>query len=435
MGQGLAFHAAPPDGHWINDPNALLFADGRYRLFAQHRSDAPEFQATGWARFSSSNLVDWSFDGAVIPPDGDRWAYSGSVFVRNGRLEAFHTEHYGGLQRQLRRTSRDGGLHWTDGEPVGPPPARNSRDPFLFFNAATADWRMLLARPCDWNDWRGGARSELMLLRSDGHLRDWEQVGRIGPWAPEGVLWEVPLLIPGRDCHVLIVSVVDRRRGGASSSVSYWFGRFDGSAFNMHDGEPPEGRLLDLGPDFYAAMISSPSNWPTMGPLLVGWLGNWETARRIEWPGFSGGPISIPRMLDIDWPRRRLVQHPAREVRGQFVCRSETAQLAGLASAGGLGNDFILRIEAAGGMVTISQSGPIVTVERTGSALLHWNAVHRLSAPADRFALFFDGPALELFLEPSGQCCSIVLPNGGRPFRMRLECGGIERPLAYHSFA
>ena len=64
----LAFHAAPPAGQWINDPNGLVYAGGAYRLFAQHRADAPAFRETGWAGFSSPDLLRWTCDGAVIPP-------------------------------------------------------------------------------------------------------------------------------------------------------------------------------------------------------------------------------------------------------------------------------------------------------------------------------------------------------------------------------
>ncbi len=309
--------------------------------------------------------------------------------------------------------------------------ARNLRDPFVFFNAPTGDWRMVLARTCDWNHWQADQRSELVLLRSDLGFDDWEQVGTIGPWSDEGILWEVPLLLACGADHVLIVSIVDRRDGRAMSSVRYWFGRFDGRSFERHDGEPSDGRLLDLGPDFYAAMTSSSGASPEAGLLLVGWLGNWQTARGMDWPGFFGGPISMPRMLAVDAPNRRLRQRPPHELRRAFVAPSERPSLAGLATAVGLDKRLTLRVESELGMVVISQDGPMLTVERSGSELLEWKTQHRLAGPSDGIALFFDGPALELFLEPGGQCCSIALPNGNKPFAFHLESAGVKRPLAF----
>ena len=74
---GFGFHAAPPAGHWINDPNGLIFADGRYRLFVQHRSDSPDYVVTGWARFSSDDLLNWEWDGEVLSSNAEGFAYSG----------------------------------------------------------------------------------------------------------------------------------------------------------------------------------------------------------------------------------------------------------------------------------------------------------------------------------------------------------------------
>ena len=93
----FAFHAAPPPGEWINDPNGLVFSGGRYRLFVQHRADAPDFAVTGWARLSSDDLLRWEWDGVVLSPDASGWAYSGSVLAAFRRLLAW----YGGRFRNV----------------------------------------------------------------------------------------------------------------------------------------------------------------------------------------------------------------------------------------------------------------------------------------------------------------------------------------------
>lgn len=159
----LAFHACPPRGQWMNDPNALLHAGGAWRLFVQHRDDAPAFRATGWARLSSADGLDWRFDGQVIRPDDD-WAYSGSVRAAQGGLIATHTAHDAGsgLERQVVRTSGDAGLTWS--EPAALiDAARDVRDPF-----ACSDGALLLARPCGWSS--SGEASQLGMWRegSDG---------------------------------------------------------------------------------------------------------------------------------------------------------------------------------------------------------------------------------------------------------------------------
>lgn len=52
----FAFHAAPPPGTWMNDPNALLLRDGRWQLLAQH-SASPATLAIGWGHWSSADLL------------------------------------------------------------------------------------------------------------------------------------------------------------------------------------------------------------------------------------------------------------------------------------------------------------------------------------------------------------------------------------------
>ena len=42
------FHASAPPGEWINDPNALFFAEGRYHLFVQHAADFADVRRIGW---------------------------------------------------------------------------------------------------------------------------------------------------------------------------------------------------------------------------------------------------------------------------------------------------------------------------------------------------------------------------------------------------
>lgn len=94
--------------------------------------------------FSSVDLLRWRFDGAVIPPAGDEWMYSGSVVADHEILEATYTVHYEQLEHQVRRTSRDAGLHWTGGETI---------EALAFVFRHGDNWFLLLAEPCSWSDW------------------------------------------------------------------------------------------------------------------------------------------------------------------------------------------------------------------------------------------------------------------------------------------
>ena len=423
--RALAFHAAPPPGHWINDPNGLAHLDGAYRLFAQHRADAPDFRETGWARFSSPDLLRWTFDGAAIPPDGADWAYSGSLLIEDGALSAIHTLHAGGMERQVQRLAAAAGASWgAAGElPSLGEPARNRRDPFIFRDRE--GWALLLAEPCDWTAWRDEPASRLRLYRSDD-ARAWAEAGTIGPWSPPGVMWEVPVLarIDGRD--VLFVSVVDRRGDGASCGVRAWVGTLGPDGFAPDPDAAPEGQLVDLGPDYYALMGNVEEGWPEGERCFVAWAGSWATARAVRWPGFAGGPIALPRTLSIEERGGpRLLSRPA-VLDDAFTTLSSTVPTAGMGAAA-VPADAALTIalsSSAGTLRVEVDPAGLVEVERTGR---HPFAAREAFAPVDgrtrTLRLFVDGPLVELFLLEDGVTVTAALETDA-PFAVDLRADG-----------
>lgn len=421
----LVFHPCPPPGEWLNDPNGLVQIDGMWRLFVQHRADAPAFSATGWARLSSPDLLDWTWDGVVIRPDGPDWAYSGSV-SRGGRgLIAIHTIHdeATGLERQVERSSADAGATWSAATPLIAP-LSNVRDPFV----AQCGDTMLLACPGDWN--APDARSHLAIWRR--HRGGWRQTGRIGPWHPPGVMWEVPIVVQVDDRDVLLVSTVDRRGGGADCAVFAWIGTLRDDGFVADHGAGPSGQRLDLGPDFYAAMAADGV------PIVVGWLSSWATARTFAWPGFAGGVISLPRRLSLVGGRIR--QHVAvADDAFSYTCSVPPKAGRGTVEINGRAG-FSLTIGGAGAALDIvadPERGSL-TVTRTGPLSLRWHRHHEavLVPHAERdLTLFVDGPAVELFVAPDGVTVSVALPSGDRPLEVRCDVAGRLQPLVWHTQA
>ncbi len=434
----LAFHAAPPAGEWINDPNALFYRNGLYTLLAQHRTDAPAFRATGWARFTSPDLLDWTFHGPAIAPAGQDWIYSGCVLPVDGELVALHTLHAAGLERQVLRSSRDDGASWSAAEPLPRlgTAMPNRRDPFVFRDGG--EWVMLLAEPCDWRGWADAAPSRLGVYRS-GDLTAWRQVGLIGPWHPPGVMWEVPVLarLDGRD--VLFVSTVDRRGEGADCAVRAWIGTFDGSGFTPDPRTDRGGQPVDLGPDFYALMIAAPEGWPDHERVCVSWLSSWATARLPRWPGFHGGPISLPRALSVeDGPLGpRLAVRVASAVARRFNRPSADGATAGQATAPVFGAAASFRLEVGmGGAALLVEARPeagVLEVRRSGDGL-GWHRAYPLAPAAHdgrTLRLYVDGPAIELFLEEEGLTVSAALSREADPPRVQLTVAGCATPMTW----
>jgi sucrose-6-phosphate hydrolase SacC (GH32 family) len=422
VAEGLAFHAAPPSGEWLNDPNGLVF-DGRWRLFAQHRADAPDFRATGWARLSSPDLLRWTFDGPAIAPEGDLWAYSGSIASDAERLLAWHTGHAGGFERQVRRESLDAGRSWSPplDLPTLGPPARNRRDPFVFRDGG--GWALLLAEPCDWHDWAAQPPSRLALYRSADGV-DWQFAGHIGPWRPPGVMWEVPVLLRLGGHDMLIVSEIDRRSGGAECSVSAWLGALGEKGLERDDHASPEGWLpLDLGPDFYA-LCPALSNDPSPDhAIIVAWASSWAAARQPRWPGFHGGPISLPRALTL---RRhaglpRLANRPATGIVERFTQRAPVPPAAGLGVAALPASHGAARLTLANATSALEvEAAPranLLSVRRDGPEALRWGANYPFDGDAtdEPLLLFVDGPLVELFLPGVGPSITVALDGSGGP--------------------
>lgn len=390
---GLGFHATPPAGHWINDPNGLVFSAGRYRLFVQHRADAPDFVVTGWARFSSDDLLTWEWDGEVLAADDDGFAYSGSICARNdgaeASLEAWHTRHRPtGIprERQFVAQSRDGGLSWSACDGPHGPAGRNVRDPYVFSYNGTR--HMLVARPRDWSDTTDTSRIELVSQGSSG---DWSSGIDIDLDIAAGLLCEVPSLLCFGEKWALLASFVDRGAGGASSWTGYWLGTFDGNGFQPDRSAPTR---LDIGPDFYAAIANLDAGWPA-ARTLIGWASSWATARHLSVSGGgSGGAISMPRQLAVHNTALLLAPIPAAMRHGQMLAWADTATLT-IRS-----DEAVLVVELGNGRLA---------ARRSGAAEWDWACTHCDARIAGQMMLFHDAGLVELFI--GGIAMTVMIPG------------------------
>ena len=90
-----SIHLEPETG-WINDPNGLCFADGKYHVYFQFSPDSPIGAGRKcWGHFESTDDArSWDYTGIVMEPDipEDRdGVFSGSAVVKNGMIYLFYT--------------------------------------------------------------------------------------------------------------------------------------------------------------------------------------------------------------------------------------------------------------------------------------------------------------------------------------------------------
>lgn len=321
---------------WINDPNGLVYLDGKYHLFYQHNPYERDWENMHWGHAVSTDLTHWDELPDALHPDTIGTIFSGSCVVdygntagyntRDGQpaMVAFYTADHPRYQRQCMAYSTDGGLTFTkyEGNPVIDShekwQSHDTRDPKVFWYEPGKHWVLVL-----------NERDGHSIYNSD-NLKDWTFKSHItGFWeCPE--LFEVP--VEGNPS--------DKRWVLWGASGTYMVGSFDGQKFT------PEGpKRCNLGGSAYAAQVFN--NLPGDGTRVVKMA--WG---RITFDGtpFNGVMLLPQEQMLIRTPYGlRLNSYPARETQSLFkqvysarALSSDEANEAMKAYAG----DDVLRIKA-----------------------------------------------------------------------------------------
>jgi sucrose-6-phosphate hydrolase SacC (GH32 family) len=296
------YHLTPP-GHWMNEPHAPLYYEGKYHLFYQHNPQGPYWGNIHWGHWVSEDLIHWkdmpislSPEKNQVDPDG---TWSGCAhFDEEGVPVLFFTagnNHY--LPNQMiglarSKVNSDGDLelkHWEKHlEPILFQPKDCNldddgfRDPFVWKEGKV--WYQLVGSGIN------GQGGTALLFESE-NLIDWSYRGPLYisdniKYPYLGRVWELPILLPlgkdskGNDKHIFIISPIGDE---ADVEVFYWIGKWDcENGVFIPDVEEPE--LIDIG-DFHftgpSAMID-----PKTGRLILFTIAQGE--RPIEYEYASG---------------------------------------------------------------------------------------------------------------------------------------------------
>jgi beta-fructofuranosidase len=252
------FHPIPP-GHWMNEPHAPFYYNGKYHLTYQHNPTGPYWHQIHWGHWVSDDLVHWKdVPEAIFPedngvaPDG---IWSGSATVdEKGKPVLVYT--YGdwskvknqGVALAFAKDPLDPNL--TEWVPDTKPliiQADNQgligemRDPFAWKDKEDNKWYMLVGSGVkdkggtawfyesdDFKQWK---------LKGPFYMSNYEKYPFLGS------IWELPVFLPlgkypnGETKYVMIVSPKGLNQ---NVEVYYWLGRFDkqNSRFIPDDEEP-----------------------------------------------------------------------------------------------------------------------------------------------------------------------------------------------------
>ncbi len=247
-----------PQRNWMNDPNGLVHADGRWHLYYQYNPTGNDWGEMSWGHATSTDLVRWTEQPVALPATPTEMAFSGSAvldtantagFNRDGRtaIVAVYTalDRATGRQAQALAYSLDGGTTFTRyaGNPVLDIGSTEFRDPKVFWDDARGRWVMVVAM----------AVERKVRVYTSPDLKRWTQRSEFGPLGATGGVWECPDLFPlpvdgdaTRQKWVMLVSLNPGSVAGGSGT-QYFVGDFDGERFTADDAAPyvpPTGRTL-----------------------------------------------------------------------------------------------------------------------------------------------------------------------------------------------
>lgn len=312
------YHFMPETG-WLNDPNGLIFYQGKYHYFYQYNPYDAHWGQMHWGHAVSDDLMHWEYLPVALAPSEpydshpEGGCFSGSAIEHEGCLYLIYTgtahDGNGFVQTQCVAVSEDGvHFHKYEGNPVITAPegieAANFRDPKVWKHE---DCFYLVC---------GGKKDDrgYALLYRSRDLLCWEFVNVMlesrGEW---GTMFECPdfYSIEGKD--VLMFSPME---AGERTSV-YIVGELD---YKTGVFLPEVSGEIDWGFDFYAPqsfldpkgrriLVAWANGWSWMT-----WWKDWGPSYQEGWCGF----FNLPRQV------RLMSNHTL-----QFVPVEELKQLRG----------------------------------------------------------------------------------------------------------
>lgn len=291
------YHHTPAWG-WMNDPNGMFYKDGVWHLYFQHNPYGSQWENMTWGHSTSTDLVNWTFQGDPIEADAWGTIFSGSAVVDHqgtagfgkGAVVAMYTS-AGENQTQSIAYSTDNGQTFTKyaGNPVLTSNTPDYRDPHVFWNDDIKRWNMIMAE------------GQHMDIYSSADLKEWKLESQFGAeYGNHGGVWECPDLmkmkVRGTDEYKWML-LCNINPGGpfGGSATQYFVGQFDGHKFTC-ESAPEVTKWMDYGKDHYATVTFD--NAPDGRRVAMAWMSNWQYANQVPTMQFRSAN-SVPRDLDL----------------------------------------------------------------------------------------------------------------------------------------
>lgn len=310
------YHHTPTYG-WMNDPNGMFYKDGVWNLYFQYNPYGSTWENMTWGHSTSTDLVNWTYQGDVIEPDALGTIFSGSSVVDykntagfgEGAIISYYTS-AGQSQTQSMAYSTDNGKTFTkyESNPVLTSNIPDFRDPNIFWHEATQRWILIISE------------SQHMKFFSSANLKDWQFESTFGEdYGNHSGVWECPDLFEINGKWFLLCNI---NPGGpfGGSATQYFVGHFDGHKFTCED-DKPKVKWLDYGKDHYATV--SFSNAPDGRIVVLPWMSNWQYANNVPTKQYRSAN-GLPRDLGSFTYKGEtyLSVKPSKEIFSTFALKS-----------------------------------------------------------------------------------------------------------------
>ncbi|WP_223066144.1 GH32 C-terminal domain-containing protein [Paenibacillus caui] len=266
------YHFTAPN-HWMNEPHAPFYYNGKYHLFYQFNPFGPFWHQIHWGHAVSGDMMHWEDAPIALAPSEEMAArdgvWSGSAsFDSNGNPVLFYTAgHDDWTPNQMTGIARPSDLtdvnlqNWNmKAEPVtiqaaglqtskGPVMFGQFRDPFVWKEGNT--WYQLVGSGVE-----GVGGTALLYTSSD--MENWTYqkelfVGDKSIYPKTGDVWEMPSLTPvtnpatGETKHLfMICPYFTSPSPYAARYTFYWIGHWDAGSLTFTP-DHAEPRIFDYG--------------------------------------------------------------------------------------------------------------------------------------------------------------------------------------------
>lgn len=294
--QPFRFHFEPETG-WMNDPNGLIFWQGKYHAFFQHNPYAPRWDRMHWGHAVSEDLLHWEQLPIALYPDqpyeDEGGCFSGSAVEKDGRLCLFYTSVSEKLGQTQSAAFSDDGIHFEKypGNPVifeNPMGYPDFRDPKVTNIDGT--WYMVVGT--------GDETTGKVLLFTSEDLLQWEYVGILFEGAEYAHCIECPDFFKLGENYVLMFSKI----GETERSTIFVVGDFENGRLVNYVISRPE-----WGVDFYAPQTFEA---PDGRRLMIGWMYHW--GKEAPEGCCRAGAFTVVRQLQIR--SGKVYSYPVQEV-------------------------------------------------------------------------------------------------------------------------